>query len=82
MADRLVKLGVDIVFVIGGDGSMRGATRLADVLLERSLPIAVIGIPKTIGAGIDGAARRDALTRPPRRRGGAATPERLWITSG
>lgn len=48
MADRLVELGIDILFVVGGDGSMRGAAALADVLLARELPIAVIGIPKTI----------------------------------
>ena len=48
MADRLVELGIDILFVVGGDGSMRGAAGLADVLLSRDLRIAVIGIPKTI----------------------------------
>ena len=48
MADRLVELGIDILFVIGGDGSMRGAAGLADVLTARGLPIGVIGIPKTI----------------------------------
>ena len=48
MADRLVGLGIDILFVVGGDGSIRGAGRLADVLRDRQLPISVIGIPKTI----------------------------------
>ena len=48
MVDRLVELGVDMLFVIGGDGSIRGASRIAAVARTRDLPIAVIGIPKTI----------------------------------
>ncbi|SDO54614.1 6-phosphofructokinase [Nakamurella panacisegetis] len=48
MADTLVELGIDILFVIGGDGSMRGAAGIAAVLTRRALPIGVIGIPKTI----------------------------------
>ena len=48
MADRLVELGVNILFVVGGDGSMRGAAGLADVLAARGLDVSVIGIPKTI----------------------------------
>lgn len=48
MADTLVSLGIDILFVIGGDGSMRGAAGIAGVLMQRRLPIGVIGIPKTI----------------------------------
>ena len=31
MVDRLVELGIDILFVIGGDGSIRGAGKLAAV---------------------------------------------------
>ena len=48
MVDRLVELGIDILFVIGGDGSIRGAGKLAAVARSRDLPIGVIGIPKTI----------------------------------
>ena len=48
MVDRLVELGIDILFVIGGDGSIRGAGRIAAVARRRDLPIGVIGIPKTI----------------------------------
>ena len=48
MADRLAELGVDILFVIGGDGSMRGAAGLAAELNGRGLPVGVIGVPKTI----------------------------------
>ncbi|WP_375001578.1 ATP-dependent 6-phosphofructokinase [Aeromicrobium sp. CTD01-1L150] len=48
IADRLVELGIDMLFVIGGDGSMRGAHHLTDELRRRELPIAVVGVPKTI----------------------------------
>ncbi|MFP5283717.1 MAG: ATP-dependent 6-phosphofructokinase [Actinomycetes bacterium] len=48
VADRLVGLAIDILFVIGGDGTMRGAAGISRVLAQRGLPIAVIGIPKTI----------------------------------
>ncbi len=48
MVDRLVELGIDLLFVIGGDGSMRGASGIARVVRERGLPLGVIGVPKTI----------------------------------
>ena len=34
MVDCLVELGIDILFVIGGDGSMRGAAGIADVAAD------------------------------------------------
>lgn len=48
LVDRLVELEIDMLFVIGGDGSMRGAHLLTDELRRRELPIAVVGVPKTI----------------------------------
>ena len=48
MVDRLIALGIDLLFVIGGDGSMRGAAKISDALLRRGETIGVIGIPKTI----------------------------------
>ncbi len=48
MVDELVARQIDILFVIGGDGSMRGAAGIAAVLREKAIPIGVIGIPKTI----------------------------------
>jgi 6-phosphofructokinase 1 len=48
MVETLVSHGVDMLFVIGGDGTLRGAQKLAAEALRRSLPIAVVGIPKTI----------------------------------
>lgn len=48
IVDNLVHREIDILFVIGGDGSMRGAHAIAEEALERNLPIAVVGVPKTI----------------------------------
>jgi len=48
MADYLEKLKINILFVIGGDGTMRGALDLSKEIAKRGQQIAVIGIPKTI----------------------------------
>jgi 6-phosphofructokinase 1 len=48
MVDCLVHLGISVLFAIGGDGTLRGAAAIAGEISERRLPIAVIGIPKTI----------------------------------
>ncbi len=46
--NTLVHYGVNILFTIGGDGTQRGARDIAKKVKERNLPIAVVGIPKTI----------------------------------
>lgn len=48
MVDTLVHREIDILFVIGGDGSMRGAHEIAAEIGKRGLSKAVVGIPKTI----------------------------------
>lgn len=48
MVDALVQRKVGILFTIGGDGTLRGAAGLVQEIARRQLPIAVIGIPKTI----------------------------------
>jgi len=48
MVDRLEALGVGALFIIGGDGTLRGAMRLVAEIERRGLAIGVIGIPKTI----------------------------------
>jgi 6-phosphofructokinase 1 len=48
MVDTLVAHGVNMLFVIGGDGTLRGAQSLATEARRRGLPIAVVGVPKTI----------------------------------
>ena len=48
IVDTLDQLGVNILFVIGGDGSMRGARKIAEAVRARDRRIAVVGVPKTI----------------------------------
>jgi 6-phosphofructokinase 1 len=48
MVDTLVRHDVGILFAIGGDGTLRGASALAQEALRRALRISVIGVPKTI----------------------------------
>lgn len=48
IVDKLVKLKVNVLYVIGGDGTLRGASAIVKEIERRNLKIAVIGIPKTI----------------------------------
>jgi 6-phosphofructokinase 1 len=48
MVDTLVKRRVGILFVIGGNGGLRGGSALSREIRARGLEIGVIGIPKTI----------------------------------
>ncbi len=48
MVDTLVERGVSVLFTIGGDGTLRGASALAGEIERRGLNIAVVGVPKTI----------------------------------
>ena len=48
MVETLKKRKVGILFTIGGDGTLRGASALAQEITKQNLPISVIGIPKTI----------------------------------
>lgn len=48
MIGTLLEWGIDILFCIGGDGTLRGADALAAEIARRDLPISIVGIPKTI----------------------------------
>jgi 6-phosphofructokinase 1 len=48
LVDTLQRLGLDMLFTIGGDGTQKGAAKIADEINARGLPIAVVGVPKTI----------------------------------
>ncbi|NVN89634.1 MAG: ATP-dependent 6-phosphofructokinase [Desulfuromonadales bacterium] len=48
IVDYLEELGVGILFTIGGDGTLKGAAKIADEAARRGSPISLIGIPKTI----------------------------------
>jgi len=48
VVDCLEQMGVNLLFVIGGDGTMRGAIEIVREISARGNRIAVVGIPKTI----------------------------------
>ena len=48
MVDTLEDMKVDILFVIGGDGTLRGAAEIVKEIERRGLKKSVVGIPKTI----------------------------------
>ncbi|MGC6430927.1 MAG: ATP-dependent 6-phosphofructokinase [Jejuia sp.] len=53
MVDTLVKNKIDILFTIGGDGTLKGANAIGNEIIKRGLKIAVAGVPKTIDNDID-----------------------------
>ncbi len=48
IVDSIERMNIGILFMIGGDGTLMAATKIADAITERGLKISVIGIPKTI----------------------------------
>jgi 6-phosphofructokinase 1 len=48
MVDTLERLGIELLFTIGGDGTLRGAHSIVEEIRRRELNIAVVGVPKTI----------------------------------
>ncbi len=48
MVEVLERFGINVLFTIGGDGTLRGAQALVEEIARRKLDIAVIGVPKTI----------------------------------
>jgi len=46
--DSIERMNINILFVIGGDGSQRGARDIAEEALKRGLKLSVVGVPKTI----------------------------------
>jgi 6-phosphofructokinase 1 len=48
IVDRLVQMKINILFTIGGDGTLHGAEAIYTEIKKRKLKIAVVGVPKTI----------------------------------
>ncbi len=53
IAENLENMGLSMLFVIGGDGTMKAAAAINAALREREARIAIIGIPKTIDNDIN-----------------------------
>ncbi|TPG36498.1 ATP-dependent 6-phosphofructokinase [Mycolicibacterium hodleri] len=48
IVDTLERLGIQLLFTVGGDGTLRGAHAIVEEVRRRSLDIAVVAVPKTI----------------------------------
>ena len=48
IVDTLRREDINILFCVGGDGTLRGASDIAREIKKRNLSISVVGIPKTI----------------------------------
>ena len=48
IVDSIERMNIGILFMIGGDGTLKAASAIADAIHARHLKTSVIGIPKTI----------------------------------
>lgn len=48
MVQNLVNMRINMLFTIGGDGTLKGASEIASEIKRRGLEISVIGVPKTV----------------------------------
>ena len=46
--EKLIEKGVNQVYVIGGDGTHKGANLISKEAARRKIPMSVCGVPKTI----------------------------------
>lgn len=48
MVQNLVNMRINVLFTIGGDGTLKGASMISEEIKKRNLEISVVGVPKTI----------------------------------
>ena len=48
IVDTIERLNLNMLFIIGGDGTQRGTVDIAEEIDKRQLKIAMVGIPKTV----------------------------------
>ena len=48
LVDTLDAMNIDILFCVGGDGTLKGAHDIAEEIKKRQKKISIIGVPKTI----------------------------------
>jgi 6-phosphofructokinase 1 len=53
IVDTLERMNINILFCIGGDGTLRGAQAIHEEIEKRGLKISIAGIPKTIDNDIN-----------------------------
>jgi len=74
MVDTLERERIDILFTIGGDGTLRGAHAIAGEVARRGLPIAVVASRRRSTTTSRSSSSRSASRPPPRRRAARPTP--------
>jgi len=53
IVDTLERLRIDVLFVIGGEGTMKAAMAISEEVRRRDAKIAIVGVPKTIDNDIN-----------------------------
>lgn len=53
IVDTLERMNVSVLFIVGGDGTMKAAAAISREVAARNLRIAIIGVPKTIDNDIN-----------------------------
>ena len=48
IVDTLIRMNINVLFCVGGDGSLRCARDVAEEIKSRGLKISIVGIPKTM----------------------------------
>lgn len=48
IVDAIERLNINMLFIVGGDGTQRGSLEIAEEIERRGSKIAVVGIPKTV----------------------------------
>lgn len=48
IVDSIERMGINMMFIIGGDGTQRGSLDIANEVEKRGLKCAVVGVPKTV----------------------------------
>ena len=48
IVDAIEALNMNMLFIIGGDGTQRGALEVAEEIERRGLRVAIVGVPKTV----------------------------------
>jgi 6-phosphofructokinase 1 len=48
IVDCLERMNIRLLFMVGGDGTLRAASLIVNEITERNLKISVVGVPKTI----------------------------------
>ena len=48
IVEALVSQNINLLFVVGGDGTLRGAAKISEEAQRRGLKISVVSVPKTI----------------------------------